>query len=328
MWWPAIGAIVVGIGGWIDPRVLGAGYENIQMLLRGEVIGAALIGLMVGKAIVWSIALGSGTSGGVLAPLLIVGGALGAVVGHWIPVGDSGLWAMIGMAAMMAGTMRAPFTGVVFMLEATHDLNALPALLIGCVSALGVTVLLLRRSILTEKLARRGQHITCEYSIDTFELLRVGEVMDTTPPVASAKITVGELSNRIAQGDPTLTTRQGTLLLDEENQLAGIVTRGDLLRALQQDPSGKRTALEAGSSKPIVAFADERLNDAINRMLKNNIGRLPVVDREQPRRVIGYIGRSNVMAARSARLEEEEVREGGGLGKLLPIQLQKGADAI
>src|SRR6185369_7969843 len=114
MWWPAIGAIVVGIGGWIDPRVLGAGYENIQSLLRGEVIGAALIGLLIGKAIVWSIALGSGTSGGVLAPLLIIGGALGAFVGHWIPVGDPGLWAMIGMAAMMGGTMRAPFTGVVF----------------------------------------------------------------------------------------------------------------------------------------------------------------------------------------------------------------------
>ena len=325
MWWPAIGAVFVGIGGWLDPRVLGAGYDSIRALLQGQVLGPALLGLLIGKALVWSISLGSGTSGGVLAPLLIIGGALGAVVGHWLPVGDTGLWAMIGMGAMMGGTMRAPFTGVVFMLEATHDLNALPALLVGCVSALGVTVLLMRRSILTEKLARRGQHITYEFSIDPFELMRVGEVMDTNPPVASATMTVGELSSRIAAGDTALITRQGTLLLDAENQLAGIVTRGDLLKALQQDPTGKKTLLSAGCSEPVVAFADEPLNDAINRMLKNNIGRLPVVDRGTPLRVIGYIGRSNVMAARLRRLEEEELREGGGLGKFLPIQLKNDA---
>jgi CBS domain-containing protein len=320
MWWPALGAIVVGIGGWLDPRVLGAGYDNIQGLLSGSILGKALIALLIGKAIVWSIALGSGTSGGVLAPLLIVGGALGAVVGHWMPVGDSGLWAMIGMAAMMGGTMRAPFTGTVFMLEATHDLNALPALLVGCISALGVTVLIMRRSILTEKLARRGQHITCEYSIDPFELLRVGEAMDTAPPVAPASMTVGDLSNRIAQGDALFTTRQGTLLLDEQQELSGIITRGDLVRALRRDPSGQTTLLESGSSKLIVAFADETLIDAIHRMLKNNIGRLPVVDRENPRKAIGYLGRSNVMAARLKSLEEEELREGGGFGRLLPAQ--------
>jgi H+/Cl- antiporter ClcA len=320
MWWPALGAIVVGVGGWIDPRVLGAGYDNIQGLLSGNIIGTALIALLVGKAIVWSIALGSGTSGGVLAPLLIVGGALGAVVGRWMPVGDPGLWAMIGMAAMMGGTMRAPFTGTIFMLEATHDLNALPALLIGCICALGVTVLIMRRSILTEKLARRGQHITCEYSIDPFELLRVGEAMDTTPPVAPATMTVGELSNRIAQEDPVFTTRQGTLLLDAQNELAGIITRGDLVRALRKDPSGQTALLEAGSSKTIVAFADEPLIDAIHRMVKNNIGRLPVMDREHPRQVIGYLGRSNVMSARLKSLEEEELREGGNFGKMLPAQ--------
>lgn len=321
MWWPALGAIVVGLGGWYDPRVLGVGYDLIDAMLHGEIIGAALIGLLIGKTLVWSISLGSGTSGGVLAPLLIIGGALGAIVGHWLPVGDSGLWAMIGMAAMMGGTMRAPFTGVVFMLEATHDLNALPALLIGCVSALGVTVLLLRRSILTEKLARRGQHITCEYSIDPFELLRVREVMDTTPPVAAASMTVSELSNRIATGDTAFTSRQGTLLLDEQNHLAGIITRGDLVRALQQDPSGSKPLCEAGATKLVTAFPDEPLNDAISRMLKNNIGRLPIISRDNPREVVGYLGRSNVMSARLRRLEEEELRERGELTKLLPIRL-------
>jgi CIC family chloride channel protein len=317
MWWPAIGAVAVGVGGWIDPRVLGVGYGLIHSMLQGEILGAALIGLLVGKALVWSISLGSGTSGGVLAPLLIIGGALGAVIGQWLHVGDAGLWAMVGMGAMMGGTMRSPFTGMIFVIELTHDFNALPAVMIGCVSALGVTVLLLRRSILTEKLARRGHHITREYSVDLFELMRVGEVMDRTPPIAPATMTVGELSSRIAQGDAAFATRQGTLLLDEQNNLAGIITRGDLVRALQQDPSGKRTLLDAGSSKPVVAFADEPLNEAIGRMLKNNIGRLPVVSRENPRIVVGYVGRSNVMAARLRGIEDEEIRERSGLGKIL-----------
>ena len=186
MWWPAIGAIFVGVGGVIEPRVLGVGYNTIHSLLRGELVGAAVIGLLVAKALVWSIALGSGTSGGVLAPLLIMGGALGAFVGSWIPVGDTGLWALIGMAAMMGGTMRSPLTAMVFAVELTRDFNLFPALLIGSVAALGVTVLIMRRSILTEKLARRGHHITREYSIDPFELARVRDVMDEDVPSVSA----------------------------------------------------------------------------------------------------------------------------------------------
>jgi H+/Cl- antiporter ClcA len=182
MWWPAIGAVFVGVGGYLDPRVLGVGYGIIHSLLDGRLLGMAALGLLIGKALVWSIALGSGTSGGVLAPLLMMGGALGAIVSHWIPTGDASLWAMVGMAAIMGGTMRSPFTGMVFLLELTRDLNALPALMIGSVAALGVTVLLLKRSILTEKLARRGHHVTREYSVDLFHLLRVSEVMDSDPP--------------------------------------------------------------------------------------------------------------------------------------------------
>jgi H+/Cl- antiporter ClcA/CBS domain-containing protein len=319
MWWPAIGAVFVGLGGWIDPRVLGVGYDIIHQLLRGEMIGATLAGLLIGKALVWSISLGSGTSGGVLAPLLIMGGALGALFGQWLPTGDVGLWAMVGMGAMMGGTMRSPLTGIVFMLELTHDLNALPSLLVGCVVSLSVTVLLLRRSILTEKLARRGHHITREYSVDLFELLRVGEVMARHPPSVPATMTVGALSDRLAQGDPELARSQGTLLLDEQNRLVGIVTRGDLLRALQRDPSGKASVLDAGASRLLVAYPDEMLHDAIARMIRNNIGRLPVVSREDPQRLLGYVGRSSLMTARARYLQEEEVREKTSLSELLPI---------
>ncbi|MDB6109969.1 MAG: Chloride channel core, partial [Pedosphaera sp.] len=311
MWWPAIGAVFVGIGGYLDPRVLGVGYGMIHALLRGELLGMALLGLLVGKALVWSLALGSGTSGGVLAPLLIMGGALGALASRWISVGDPSLWAMVGMAAIMGGTMRSPLTGMVFILELTHDLNALPAVMIGCVAALGVTVLLLRRSILTEKLARRGHHITREYSVDLFHLLRVGEVMDKNPPTIPADMSVTRFADLLAQGDPQLTSRQGTLLLNDGGELVGIITRGDVMRALQGKSAASRTVLEAGKENPIVTYSDELLNEAINKMLKNGIGRLPVVNRQNPRQVIGYLGRANVMSARSKHMEEEHVRERG-----------------
>src|SRR5689334_8324863 len=141
MWWPILGGLAVGIGGLIDPRVLGVGYDVIRQLLRGEIIGGLELGLLIAKALVWSIALGSGTSGGVLAPLLIMGGALGAYLAHWIPYGDTSLWALIGMAAIMGGTMRSPLTSMVFVLELTHDLNVLPGLLLASIAADVVTVL-------------------------------------------------------------------------------------------------------------------------------------------------------------------------------------------
>jgi CBS domain-containing protein len=285
--------------------------------MRGELVGAALLGLLVGKALVWVVSLGSGTSGGVLAPLLIIGGALGAWLGQWAPVGDPGLWAMIAMAAMMGGTMRSPLTGMVFILELSHDLNTLPALLVGSVAALGVTVLLLRRSILTEKLARRGQHIAREYSVDMLELMRVGEVMDKDVPAIAPDMTVAELSRRIANGDPAVSRRQGTLILTKENNLAGIITRGDVLRSLQHDPAGRMAVLEAGKKDLVVAYPDEPLHDAITRMLRHKIGRLPVVSRQQPSKVVGYLGRSGVLAARGRQHEEEELR---GRGPIFPFK--------
>ena len=313
MWWPAIGGLVVGIGGVIDPRVLGVGYESIHSLMRGEILGVALISLLLAKGFIWSVALGSGTSGGVLAPLLIMGGALGALLGQWMPAGDPGLWAMIGMAAMMGGTMRSPLTGIFFTLELTHNLNVLPALLIGCVTALGVTVLLLRRSILTEKLARRGQHITREYSVDLFELMRVQDVMDTKIPSVSANITVMELSERIARSTDELATRRSTILLDANGKMAGIITRGDLVRALQKDRSGQMSVLEAGTRNLIVTYPDEPLHDATAKMLKGHIGRLPVVDRDDPQTVIGYVGRGDILGARLRHHDEEHIREKGQL---------------
>ncbi|HSU55205.1 MAG TPA: chloride channel protein [Candidatus Dormibacteraeota bacterium] len=308
MWWPAIGAVVLGIGGIIEPRVLGVGYDTIHALLDGKMIGTAILGLMVAKALVWAVALASGTSGGVLAPLLIMGGALGAFVSGWIPAGNAGLWATIGMAAMMGGTMRSPLTAMVFALELTRDFNLFPALLIGSVAGLAVTALLMPRSILTEKLARRGHHITREYSIDLFELTRVREVMDKDVPTVPANMKVSELSDELGNPDSPLTRRQGILLVDEQNRLSGIITRGDIVRALRNGPE-KITVAEAGSTELIVAYPEEQLQTALARMLSEDIGRLPVVEPAEPTRIVGYLGRAAILSARMRLHEEEHLRE-------------------
>lgn len=313
MWWPAIGALAIGIGGWLDPRVLGVGYEFIHGLLRGEIVGGAAATLLLAKGLVWAIALGSGTSGGVLAPLLMIGGALGAIAGMLTGVGDASLWAMVGMAAMMGGTMRSPLTGMVFLLELTHDLDALPALMIGSVAALAVTVLCLRRSILTEKLARRGQHIARDYSVDVFDLARVGEVMDRNPPVASTETTIASLSLQVANPENALSRRQGILLRDGSGQLAGILTRGDLLRA--QGANGNDPVLSIAATELIVSYPDETLREAVDKMLRHDVGRLPVVERDAPQRIVGYLGRADVLAARVRHHEEEVRRERGPWGQ-------------
>ena len=192
MWWPAIGGVFVGLGGLIAPRALGVGYDVIRDLLAGHLVGTTLVVLLVVKALIWAIGLGSGTSGGLVAPLLLMGSALGALGAGVFHAADSSLWVMLGMAALMGGTMQIPFTAMAFAVELTGDLAALPALIIACTAAAGVTVLLMRRSILTEKLARRGRHLTREYGVNLLHVLRVEDVMEpplAAPPAAPTVVT-------------------------------------------------------------------------------------------------------------------------------------------
>jgi CBS domain-containing protein len=192
-------------------------------------------------------------------------------------------------------------------------LNVLPALLVGCVAAHTVTVLLMRRSILTEKVARRGFHLTREYSVDPFTLVRVGEIMDADQLSIPATLTVAELSTRIARGDPDVTRHQALPIVDAEDRLVGIITRGDVLRALGQDQHSSATVLEAGSARLLVTYPDVLVDDALTTMLRNNIGRLPVVSRENPSQLVGYLGRATILAARLRRIDEEQTREPGWL---------------
>ena len=176
MWWPAIGGLIIGIGGFIFPQALGVGYDVIDRLLQANPPMRLIAGVLVVKSLIWALSLGSGTSGGVLAPLLMMGAALGGLEATILPAEGAGFWPLVSMGAILGGTMRAPLTGVVFALELTHDVNMLLPLLLAVTIAHGFTVLTLRRSILTEKISRRGYHLSREYSTDPLEIIFAREV--------------------------------------------------------------------------------------------------------------------------------------------------------
>jgi H+/Cl- antiporter ClcA len=187
MWWPAIGGLIIGAGGLIVPQTLGVGYNVIDAELTGTIGLGLVVGILVVKTLIWSLSLGSGTSGGVLAPMFMIGGALGTVEAHIVPTVGAGFWPLVALAGVLGGVMRSPFTGVVFAVELTGRFDAILPLLIGATVAFGVSVVLLKRSVLTEKIARRGYHLSREYDVDPLEMAFVGDVMsDDTTDLADA----------------------------------------------------------------------------------------------------------------------------------------------
>ena len=322
LWWPGIGALVLGIIGYFVPRVLGVGYDTIGDILNADLALRLLLVVMVAKAVALVVSLGSGTSGGLLAPMFMSSAALGGVfamgMDRIVPSArlSPGAFALVAMGAVFGAAARAPFSFIIFAFEITRDYNSVLPLMLVTVIADGIAILLMpRSSIMTEKLERRGLHIHQDYETDVLEQVKVSETMDSEVPVVAADMPVGELAERIARHEPEVTRHQALVILDQDSKLAGIVTRGDVLRALAKDPTGAMTLLEAGTSDVIVTYPEEVLHLAAAKMLRNNIGRLPVVDRADPRRVVGYLGRPGIMAARLRRLHDEHVREPGWVGK-------------
>ena len=318
LWWPAIGALGLGIIGYFVPRILGVGYDTIGDILNANLAWKLLLVVMVAKAVALVISLGSGTSGGLLAPMFMSSAAMGGVfalgVNRMLPAANlsAGAFALVAMGAVFGAASRATFSFIIFAFEITRDYNSVLPLMLVSVIADGVAMWLMpRASIMTEKLARRGLHIHQDYEADVLQQVRVAETMDQDVPTLPAAMKVGELSDLIVRRDPAVSRHQGLVILDSDGKLAGVITRGDVMRALDADSSGALTVLDAGSREVVVAYADETLHDASAKMLRNNIGRLPVVDRKDPGRVVGYLGRPGIMAARLRRLDEEHVREPG-----------------
>src|SRR5580692_1123288 len=318
LWWPAIGALGLGVIGYFVPRVLGVGYDTIGDILNANLAWKLLLVVMVAKAVALVISLGSGTSGGLLAPMFMSSAAMGGVfamgVDRIYPAANlsAGAFALVAMGAVFGAASRATFSFIIFAFEITRDYNSVLPLMLVSVIADGIAMWLMpRASIMTEKLARRGLHIHQEYEADVLQQVRVSETMDQDVPTLPAEMKISELSDQIARRDPAVCRHQGMFVLDSEGKLAGVITRGDVMRALDADPRGGLTVLDAGSRDVVITYPDEMLHDASAKMLRNNIGRLPVVDRKDPGRVVGYLGRPGIMAARLRRLDEEHVREPG-----------------
>ena len=318
LWWPAIGALGLGIIGYFVPRVLGVGYDTISDILNGQLALKLLLVVMIAKAIALVISLGSGTSGGLLAPMFMSSAALGGVfalaINRLFPSANlaAGAFALVAMGAVFGAASRAAFAFIIFAFEITHDYNAVLPLMLVTVIADGIAMLFMpKSSIMTEKLARRGLRIHQDYETDILQQVAVAETMDRDVPTVSAKMRIAELAQRIAKHDPDVSRHQGLFIVDDEGKLAGLITRGDVLRALDQDSEGLLTVLAAGSKDLVVAFPDEMISEASDKMLRNEIGRLPVVERGDPGKLVGSLGRTGVMAARLRRLNEEHVREPG-----------------
>ncbi len=309
MWWPALGGLAIGIGGWISPRALGVGYDSIGELLRGDMPLRVMLGLFVVKWIIWSVSLGSGTSGGVLAPLLIMGGALGGVMATVLPNEGAGFWPLVSMGAILGGTMRSPFTGIIFALELTHDVAVLLPLLVAAIIAHAFTVLTLRRSILTEKVARRGYHLSREYAVDPLEILFVREVMRTNVAVLPANTLLKDLSQSLRSGRRH--SQRLYPVVDSTGRLSGVVTSGDLQGYLLAHPAeeGGRKVADLVRPNPVKAYPDEPLRVLVYRMAETGITRLPVVDRSDPGKLVGIISLKDLLKARARNLEDERHRE-------------------
>ncbi|MGR8927888.1 chloride channel protein (plasmid) [Rhizobium leguminosarum] len=317
MWWPMLGGLVIGLGGLIEPRAMGVGYDIIDGLLNNRLLAPAVMSILLVKTVIWLFALSSGTSGGVLAPLLIFGGALGWLVGLVMPGNDPGFWALLGMAAMMGGTMRAPLTGTFFAMEITGDVSTLVPLLAATVVAYAVTVLLLRRSILTEKIARRGQHITREYGVDPFELSRAREIMISDVDTLPVTMTVGEACDFFASQQKT---HRIYPVVDAAGRLAGVVSRADALLWQGNPDLASQTLAENVTDDSVpVGHPDDTVAFIADLMLSTGDGRIPIVDPTSGK-LCGLIARKDLLrlrsSYRSAELDRRPYLTAGARSKL------------
>jgi H+/Cl- antiporter ClcA len=311
MWWPAIGGSIIGVGGLFVPQALGVGYNVIGNELRGS-IGVGLIGgILVAKTLIWSLSLGSGTSGGVLAPMFMIGGALGTLEAQIFPTVGPGFWALIGLAGVLGGMMRSPFTGVIFALELTHRFDALLPLIIGASAAYAMSVLVLKRSVLTEKIARRGFHLSREYDVDPLEILFIGEVMSRDVLTFESDLSVGEALAAISDTSPAnLAARRQMLypIVGEQDRLLAVVTRTRLETAVH-DGLGDVSVLQLGIARPLVTHPDETLRTVAVDMAAHGVDRMPVVDRLDKTRIVGVISLTDLLAGRLRDLRESRDAE-------------------
>ncbi len=317
MWWPAIGAVAVGLIGMVDQRTLGVGYANINHIIGGQLVGRALLMLIVLKFLSWSIYLGSGTSGGTLAPLFTIGGGIGSLLGGAVMALAPGLGidlhvaALIGMGGMFAGASHALLASIVFTFEITRQSMELLPLLAGCSAAYLVSLLLMRYSIMTGKLARRGTQVRTEYTADFLDRILVRDVASRDVVMIEGTRLVSEVRDWLSTNTPE-TTHQGFPVTDARGELLGVVTRRDLMDPRHADGYRVNDLVEG---PPVVVFDENTLREAADHMVRENVGRLPVVSPDAPRRVIGIVSRSDLLDAHRHRLDAAMITETPPIGR-------------
>ena len=313
MWWPAIGGVMVGLGGLIFPRALGTGYDVIDSLLAGDHTWQLIAGILVVKSIIWSFSLGSGTSGGILAPLLMIGGALGALFAPVLPGMSSGEWALVGMTAVLSGSIGCPLTAAVLSLELTHNYGLLLPVFAASVAAHAFTVLFQKRSILTERISRRGYHLSREYGVDPLETIMVAEAVRSRAVVLPAELTAAD-AQKWLDGGQALDGRRAKSdhrgqrlypLVDAEGRLTGVITRSGL-SALAKSSARDRAASPAAA--PVVAYPDETLRAVAERMASRRLFVLPVVERDSGK-LLGLLNAEDVLHGRARAHERENKQE-------------------
>jgi len=303
MWWPAIGGLVVGVGGFMQPRAFGVGYDVIGDLLQHHLVLTAALGLLVVKLCIWAVALGSGTSGGVLAPLLMIGAGVGSVLSAWLPGGSPQLWALVCMAAILGGTMRAPLTAVVFAFGLTHDANAILPTMLGCAISYGFTVIVMRRSILTEKISRRGLHVFREYGVDPLELQFVDEVMTQEVISIGAQERASEVLVRYFGIDQ----KHRAYPVVAGHRLIGMLDR-DLLVGVAADRLDVPVS-QLPLRQTAFALPDDTCRVAAMRLAADSLERLPVIENAASRRLVGIVSYQDLLKPAWVMHEEEEQRE-------------------
>jgi len=304
MWWPALGGLAVGAIGYFEPQTLGVGYDNIAAILNGHLALGALVALCLLKCLSWSIALGSGTSGGTLAPLFTIGGAFGGTIGlalsgwfPWFNV-DPRIAALVGMAALFTGASRAFLTSVVFAFETTQQPHGLLPLLGGCAAAYLVSGLLMRNTIMTEKIIRRGVRVPSDYSADYLDRVTVGEVCSRDVVVLDESQRVADVRKWLGEGSAEA-RHQGFPVCKSGRQVVGMVTHKDMLNAKPNATMG-----ELVQRVPLVVQENHSAREAADYMVETDVGRLIVVADVDPASMVGIVTRSDLMGTHTQRLKE------------------------
>jgi CIC family chloride channel protein len=310
MWWPAIGGLGVGLGGLVFPRALGVGYSVIQQMISGDAGWKLLAGVLIVKSLMWVFSLGSNTAGGILAPLLMIGGALGAAMGHMMPVMSTGAWALVGMTAVLSAAIGSPLTAAMLAVELTHNGGLMLPVLLACVSSYALGVLLQPRSMLTEGLSKKGKHLVREYGVDPLELVMVAEAMHTSVfalPVDATRADAAEWLRTMEARGPGAWSHWQRLfpLVDGDGRLAGLLTRSQMMGSAKKMPL-EFGLLEDATRKPIVMAPTDTLRQAATAMAGSKLTHFPVVDAGG--KLVGMITIEDLLMGRSQEARREGER--------------------